>query len=308
VNARPNPAASLISADWGTTSLRVYLLAADGRVLDQHASQQGVMSLRKDEFAGVLTEHCKGWQQHGLLPVLLSGMVGSRQGWVEAPYLTCPTGLDGLAGNLMAQSASGFSSVHIVPGLSTFDGDGVPDVMRGEECQIFGALAQLNLRTATLILPGTHSKRVTVDANRITAFQTFMTGEIFAALKTHTILGRMMQQSQTASSAGFSRGVLAAAQSTAPGAWLHRLFSVRTLGLMGQLLDDEAEDYLSGLMIGWELIGLKPCDPVILIGTPQLTQRYAAAAHVLGIATGNAPEHCVCAGHLQIARAAGLLA
>jgi 2-keto-3-deoxy-galactonokinase len=127
VNARPNPAASLISADWGTTSLRVYLLAADGRVLDQHASQQGVMSLRKDEFAGVLTEHCKGWQQHGLLPVLLSGMVGSRQGWVEAPYLTCPTGLDGLAGNLMAQSASGFSSVHIVPGLSTFDGDGFPD-------------------------------------------------------------------------------------------------------------------------------------------------------------------------------------
>jgi 2-dehydro-3-deoxygalactonokinase len=117
----------------------------------------------------------------------------------------------------------------------------------------------------------------------------------------------MMQPTQAATGGGFSRGVMASAKSTAPGEWLHRLFSVRTLGLMGQLPDHEAEDYLSGLMIGWELSSLESPTSVVLIGTPQLTQRYADAAHLLGIATVNAPDHCVCAGHIEIARRAGLL-
>jgi 2-dehydro-3-deoxygalactonokinase len=307
VDAQSDQSPCLISADWGTTSLRVYLLAADGSVLDQRSSQQGMMSLNRDDFAGVLSRHCSDWQQRVALPALLSGMVGSRQGWAETAYAGCPAGVSELADSLLPVAAPGFPSVRIVPGISTVDGDDFPDVMRGEECQIFGAVVRLKLTAATMVLPGTHSKRVTVVAGQITAFQTFMTGEIFAALKGHTILGRMMKQPGTCAGAAFSRGVTHAAQSTAPGAWLHRLFSVRTLGLMGQLPGHEAEDYLSGLMIGWELAGLRSLSPVVLIGAPQLTQRYADAAQVLGIPTVVAPDHCVCVGHTEIARRAGLI-
>lgn len=304
---------SLISADWGTTALRLYLLAADGSIVDRRSSQQGLMGIAKDEFATVLRSQCADWlREFGALPALLSGMVGSRQGWVEVPYVSSPAGLRELASRSAAIDVPGFRSVHIVAGVDTTDTMGIPDVMRGEECQIMGALSLLGLTDGTFILPGTHSKWVKVEARRITSFQTFMTGEIFAALKNHTILGRMMEQTATSHgdemSDAFARGIDTAARSDAPGAWLHRLFSVRTLGLMGQLPDKDAADYLSGLMIGWEMAGLtrNPDQAAVLIGGRELTKRYLRAADLRGLATIEAPEDCVCAGHMQIAQAAGI--
>ncbi len=303
--------AALISADWGTTALRIYLLTADGRILDKRASLQGITSVANGGFADVLRAECAGWlDRRGALPVLLSGMVGSRQGWLEAPYVSCPTGLAELAANTAKLEVPGFSRVEIVAGVDSTDAMGIPDVMRGEECQIMGALSLMGLTRGTFVLPGTHSKWVTVEGGRITDFRTFMTGEIFAALKGHTILGRMMAEPQGNTDGGaFARGVDVAGRSTAPGEWLHRLFSVRTLGLMGKLADADAADYLSGLMIGWELASMaaQSKDPLILIGSRDLTQRYHHAARLRGVATAEAPEDCVCAGHIGIARAAAVL-
>ena len=308
------PVPVLISADWGTTALRLYLLAADGSILDRRTSQQGLMAVEKDQFAAVLLGHCADWlNKFGALPALLSGMVGSRQGWVEAPYVSCPAGLGELATRLTAVKVPGFGSVHIVAGVDTIDSSGIPDVMRGEECQIMGALALLGLTSGTFILPGTHSKWVTVDGGKIISFQTFMTGEIFAALKSHTILGRMMDQSAPSQgdemSDAFARGIETAAKANAPGAWLHRLFSVRTLGLMGKLADKDAADYLSGLMIGWEMASVSAHSgrPVVLIGGRTLTKRYLRVAELRDITTIEALEDCVCAGHVQIAKSAAIV-
>lgn len=304
---------SLISVDWGTTALRIYLLAADGSVLDRRSSQQGLMGIAAQEFATVLQTHCGDWlQRYGTLPAVLSGMVGSRQGWVEVPYVSCPAGLSELAHGLAAIDVPGFRSVHIVAGVDTVDRAGVPDVMRGEECQVMGALAQLQLTGGTFILPGTHSKWVTVEAGKITSFQTFMTGEIFAVLKNHSILGRMMDQAGSSEndemSAAFAHGIATSARPDGAGIWLHRLFSVRTLGLMGKLSAKDAAAYLSGLLIGWEMAALSASqsDPAILIGTPALTKRYVRAARLRGAATKEAPEDSVCAGHIRIAQAAGI--
>ena len=305
--------AVLISADWGTTALRLYLLAGDGRILDKRASTQGMTSVAKGGFADVLRDNCAAWlSDHGPLPALLSGMVGSRQGWIEAPYVSCPAGLAELASHTVRLDVTGFNAVEVVAGVEAVDPLGLPDVMRGEECQIMGALALMGLRDGMFVLPGTHSKWVTVADGRISGFRTFMTGEIFAAIKDHTILGRMMAPHMSADanaeSEAFTRGVEIAVKSVGPGEWLHQLFSVRTLGLMGRLADTDAADYLSGLMIGWEMASLpaRPAGPLVLVGSRELSRRYRRAAELRALATVEAPEDCVCAGHLAIARAGGL--
>lgn len=304
--------AQLISGDWGTTALRLYLLAGNGSILDRVETRQGIASVRTEAFANVLQTSCARWlERSGPLPVILSGMVGSRQGWEEVPYLTCPVGIEQLALATRELRVPGFVSVRIVGGLSTRDDIGQPDVMRGEECQVLGALAATGRSGGTFLLPGTHSKWVTVIDGRITDFKTYMTGEIFAALKDHTILGRMMGEAASVDDGvAFLRGVKAAERSQGAGAWLHRLFSVRTLGLMNELAPRDAANYLSGLMIGWEMAGegLRIDHEVMLVGSPELTSRYRQASTALAIAVAEAPTDCVCAAHMQIASRAGLLA
>ncbi|MCC7276080.1 MAG: 2-dehydro-3-deoxygalactonokinase, partial [Alphaproteobacteria bacterium] len=183
---------ALISVDWGTTSLRAYLLSAAGDVIAASESAQGIMALAGGAFAAALRAVCAGWiAGHGPLPAILSGMIGSRQGWVEAPYVSCPATLQALGDALVALEVPGFGAVRLVPGVTRRDAAGLPDVMRGEECQIFGAVALLGAASGRFLLPGTHSKLVDVEDGRIVAFRTFMTGEVFAALRGHTILGRM---------------------------------------------------------------------------------------------------------------------
>ncbi len=311
MTASDDRAPSLISVDWGTTALRLYLLGSNARVLDRIATQDGMARLSPTEFSSVLQSHCSIWlTAHGPLPALLSGMVGSRQGWVEAPYVSGAAGLAELATELVALEVPGFRSVHIIPGIMCVDAMGIPDVMRGEECQIMGALSLMGLSDGMFVLPGTHSKWVRVVAGRIIDFQTFMTGEVFAALRDHTVLGRMMAKPAVPQVEGrseaFARGVTIANQSRAPGAWLHRLFSVRTLGLMGKLSEEDASDYLSGLMIGWEFASYSPLvdERLTIIGNKELSKRYGDAADLLGLTIEVAPDDCVCAGHQQIAAAA----
>ncbi|BBK31480.1 2-dehydro-3-deoxygalactonokinase [Allostella humosa] len=300
--------AALLSVDWGTTSLRVYLLTADGGVLDEREAPLGIMNIAGGAFAAALHDACRPWlERHGPLPALLSGMIGSRQGWIEAPYLPCPVALDELGRHLTPITVPDFGPIRVAPGVTARDRDGVPDVMRGEECQIVGALALMAIDGGTFLLPGTHSKTVTVAQGRIIGFHTCMTGELFAALRTHTILGRLMGAA-SGDGSGFARGVDAARGLQGAGQLLHAIFAARTLRLFDELAEDEAADYLSGLLIGAELGGIAAGDgELILIGSADLADRYRRAARRLGIATRDAPAACVRAGHLALATQAGLV-
>ena len=183
-----------------------------------------------------------GWPARARLPVLMAGMVGARQGWVEAPYANCPAGLREIASAMVTSRRARWARSACAPGVCAFDRDGAPDVMRGEETQILGALAATGRADGVFVLPGTHSKWARVEAGRITSFATYMTGEAFAALKDHTILGRLMDPASQ-DGAGFAEGVRAASRLERPGDVLHAIFMTRTLGLFDRLRPDQ----LSGL-------------------------------------------------------------
>ena len=273
---------SLLAVDWGTSALRGALLAADGTVLAEHAAPRGLLSVAPGAWAAAFEAEFGAWRAaHPGLPCLMAGMVGSRQGWVESPYCACPAGLADLAAQLCWLPADDTHAgrIAIVPGLCT-DRGGIPDVMRGEETQVFGALRLLGLQGAdqvTLVLPGTHSKWVTVQQGRITGFATHMTGEVYALLRQQSILARLLPTDDSGWDAeAFDAGVACAAL---PGGLLHHLFSVRTLGLFERAAGPALASRLSGLLIGEELRAQAPPSgqPIVLVGSPALTQRYRHA-------------------------------
>lgn len=269
----------LIAIDWGTSSLRAALLNAQGNVKEERTSAQGILTVPPGGFPEAFHSICKGWQKDDTL-TLMSGMVGSRQGWMEAPYCPCPAGFDDIARQLAWVEPG---RVAIVPGMSC-ERDGVPDVMRGEEVQVFGALRLLGLSDATVVLPGTHSKWVSVRGGRIEHFATWMTGEFYALLRQHSILSRTLPaQDGELDVAAFDRGVDRALQSAS---LLGSAFSARTLSLFDQLPAAALPSYLSGLVIGEELRAQEPqTSSVVVMGAPALTQRYDRALAHCGIAT-----------------------
>jgi 2-dehydro-3-deoxygalactonokinase len=292
--------AALIGIDWGTTSLRAWMIAADGSVFDARRRDLGILRVPGGDFPAAFAESVGDWHALGL-PVLMSGMIGSRQGWAEAAYVPCPADTASLAAHLLAPP--GTERVWIVAGLSLSEA-ARRDVMRGEETQIAGAVGA---GTATVVLPGTHSKWVNVENGRITDFATFMTGELFDVLAKHSILGRLMTDG-AASAEGFRRGVEVAREGD--GGLSGALFSVRTLGLFGDLPGDALRDYLSGLLIGYELreaLARFPAREVLLIGAPDLARRYEAALQPFGVTVKSADEGAAVKGLFGIARQAGLL-
>jgi 2-dehydro-3-deoxygalactonokinase len=296
--------ARLIGLDWGTTACRAYLIGADGAVLER-ASGPGILKVEQGAFGVWLDSMIGGWiATYGVVPIILSGMIGSRQGWREAPYARCPAGADDLVSALVRFEHDGLA-LALVPGLSA-ENDGMPDVMRGEETQIFGALALSGHDEGLFLLPGTHSKWAQVTGGRIVSFRTFMTGEVFGALKDHTILGRLMRGDTDP--AGFARGVCEGAALGSAGALLNRVFATRSYGLTGTLADTALSDYLSGLLIGAEVAegARRSRDDVTIIASEALAQRYGEALRLLGQGSRLAPGDCVAAGHWRIARAARL--
>jgi len=298
----------LIAVDWGTTNFRAYLADATGTVIAQRQSRNGILNVESRAFADVLRAEIGNWvDAHGRLTVLMSGMIGSRQGWVETPYVRCPAGVRDIAAALTALEVDGIGTIHLVPGLDYVPEGEAPDVARGEEAQIIGAISAAPEQNGIFIHPGTHSKWVTVTAGLITEFSTYMTGEVFGALKEHTILGRLMKDG-AGSGAGFLRGVKMARRGAPAGGLLHQLFSVRTLGLFDRLPPEELSDYLSGLLIGAEMTAAaQPGQTITILGSQDLTRRYGIAADALELAWTRGPEHAVVAGHLQLAHAAALL-
>lgn len=309
----------LIGADWGTSALRTFLIGAGGEVLDRRESADGILAVRGGAFEAALAAAVGRWRgEHPRLPVLLSGMIGSRQGWCEAPYVPLPAGPDQLAEGFVAVGSARLGTVRIVPGVVAIEGEW-PDVMRGEETEIVGALARLGRADGLFVAPGTHAKWIAVESGRIARFRTYMTGEVFAALRDHTILGRLMKRVEPLEKPaepdetspelrGFSAGVRAARELAGAGALLARLFSIRSLGLFDRLAPDEAEAFLSGLLIGSEIADAAGDAPeVTVIAGERLTRRYLHALRLVGTRARAAPPECAAAGQFALARAAGLI-
>ena len=266
----------MIGIDWGTSSLRAYRLGEAGQVLEKRDGADGILTVEAGGFPAVLRRVVGDWLADGERRVLLCGMVGSRQGWVEAPYLPCPAGPAEIAARLTPVPFEE-AEIRLVPGLVTRDADGVPDVMRGEETKLVGLLAEGV--AGQVCLPGTHSKWVRLAGGHIEGFGTQMTGEVRAVLLAHSILGRLVQPGE--SEAAFARGV---ARSGQAGGLLHHAFGTRGLGLLGELAEGETASYLSGLLIGHEIrAALAPGEPVHLAAAETLVAPYAAALGLLGV-------------------------
>jgi len=273
----------MIGIDWGTTSFRAFRIASDGTIRDRRASQRGILNVPDARFGDTLREEVGPWLAAGEDRVLLSGMIGSRQGWQEAPYLPTPAAPADVAAAL-TDIAFDWAKVKLVPGLSGTDAAGVAEVMRGEETQIFG-IPSLMTAGGIACLPGTHSKWVRVENGRIAGFTTHMTGEAYGALRGHTILGRTMRDGP-ANGAPFEAGVR---RSGDPGGLLHHIFGVRAQTLVGALAETDAGAYLSGILIGHEIRSAMPAGAVVhVIGAPELTKLYAGAIAACG---GYAERH-----------------
>jgi 2-dehydro-3-deoxygalactonokinase len=294
----------MIGVDWGTSRLRVATVGAAGAVLAEHSADAGILSVRDGDFAGVLRAAIAALGTPPDLPVILSGMITSRQGWHELPYLPCPAGVGDLAGAIRRVDEPGLGPLHFITGLSSTGADGIPDVMRGEETQILG---QDDLAAGeAVVLPGTHSKWVVVEAGRILRFRTYLTGELFAVLAAHSILGRLMVEGP-ADDAAFARGVQVALE--APGL-LGRLFSARALPLMGGLAETAVRDYLSGLLIGAEVAEATAAETVatvVVIGGDDLARRYARAFALAGLRHRPGRPDAAVRGQWVVAKAAGII-
>ncbi len=263
-----------IAVDWGTTNRRAYRIDRHGTCVSTIEDECGVLSVAAGGFPAAVDALRSSL---GDLPLLLAGMVGSTRGWIEAPYVACPAGLEDLEKRLCWVDPE----TAIVPGLSV-SGDGHADVMRGEEVQLFGALAAGMIPATSIVChPGTHNKWIEVADGRIASFRTVMTGEMFNLLREDGILAQMLNADVTpgdAFRAGVRRG-LGAPVLTA------ELFSVRARILLGETPQADAASFTSGLLIGLDLsvgLGLGGGSDIILMGRPELTALYASAAAEAG--------------------------
>ncbi|MGZ9737534.1 2-dehydro-3-deoxygalactonokinase [Pseudomonas sp. GNP012] len=322
--------AQLIALDWGTTSLRAYKLAEGGQVLEQRSLASGIMQLPKtpriiggrectDGFELAFDEACGDWlDAQPQLPVIACGMVGSAQGWCEAAYRDTPANVATLGTSLQTVRSLRGVDVHIVPGV--IERSRLPNVMRGEETQVLGVLQNLPGEASEDLLiglPGSHSKWVEVADGCIVHFDTFMTGEVFAVLSEHSILGRTQQRGGSFEGDAFDRGVQVALSADGETGPLSTLFSARSLGLTGELSACAQADYLSGLLIGHELSALANVQrrrrnsvhlpSIILIGNTQLCARYRRALDACGFTRVTLTEQATERGLWQLALAAGLV-
>ena len=281
-----------IAVDWGTSNLRAWGIAPDGSVALERSSAKGMGKLTREEFPGALTELLDGViaARSGPIDVLICGMAGARQGWLEAPYLEAPTDLRGLLDAAVRPAMpDGGLAPAILPGVC--QKAGADNVMRGEETQLLG-LAALNPGFSGVVcMPGTHSKWAQLSCTHIEHFSTAMTGELFEVLRTHSVLRHSLHGDLDGPGReeGFAAGASAGLQH--PEQLLGTLFQVRAGSLLSGRQPDWCAGYLSGLLIGTEigsnrhLIGEQP---VPLIGSAALCALYAQVLAMIG-ATG-APQ------------------
>ncbi len=301
----------LIALDWGTSSFRGYLMTSDGDMLDSFANGQGILHCDEQGFEAVLEESAGNWMdQYPHAPVIACGMISSRQGWIEAPYLNCPAGLTEFAQQLISLDLKRGRKIWFVPGAMYRSESNIPDVMRGEETQILGRVDR-ERKHFSFVMPGTHSKWVVVEDGKLSWFTTFMTGELFAILLNHSILGRLMEDGPHDDQA-FQEGLAAAKQAARKSKGvLNLLFSVRSRGLFNQIASTGLKAYLSGILIGGEVAEASPkmtADVEIqLIGDKQLIKFYQEALSFFGWSSEPLFADLAARGLLNISESAGLI-
>jgi 2-dehydro-3-deoxygalactonokinase len=291
----------LLGIDWGTSNRRAYLVDAHGACSAGYSDAEGMLSAQ-GRFAQSLDALFTAMQLDPATPVVMSGMVGSAQGWQEAPYLGCDVPLAQLARHLVpVRNTKRATRAAIVPGYCYRDGGGGVDVMRGEETQLLGAQA-LGQGDGWVVLPGTHSKWVLLRGGRIERWSTFMTGELFATLAKGGTLAALMNAGDAVDDAGaFAQG-LALARRREP--LTHSLFSIRARVVTGALEAACARSLVSGLLIGTEFAaapGDGAARALTLVGSTALAERYRVAAGHFGMdVTVLDPDAVYCAALTQL--------
>lgn len=320
----------LIALDWGTSSCRAWLLGPGRTVLEARHSGAGTLEVsgrgdsadpasRAANFEAAFLQMCGDWLSAAPdVRVLASGMVGSNQGWQEAEYVHLPSDIDSICARLTKVHFAG-GELSIVPGLF-FPGDPAtgmpPDVIRGEEVQILGVLAETpeGSPDRLLVMPGTHTKWVHVQRGVVRDFVTAMTGEVFGLMMSHSIVGRLATDPPAGRALGeaFERGLAAATDLVPDRGLAAALFTGRTLVMGGRLRPDEVSDYLSGLLIGDEVNHVlggfaQGSGQVSVCGSTGLSARYSRALEVRGVHARVAPEDVTVAGLWSLARSAGMI-
>ncbi len=273
------------AVDWGTSSFRLWIMSADHSVLSERRSGEGMTAAAKTGFSDVLEAHLNALRAPQDLPVIVCGMAGARQGWVEAGYIDVPAPLSSvLAGAITVPGTE--RHVRILPGLAQRDPN-APDVMRGEETQLLGALQQEASGTRLVCMPGTHSKWVTVSGGAVSAFRTFMTGELFDVLSAHSVLAHSLNNA--ASFDGDLPAYVDAVQAAfrSPSRATSLLFTVRSGTLLHNLSATDAAARLSGTLIGLEIAGAVASrsdhQPIRLVASGKLRGLYEAAFSSLSL-------------------------
>lgn len=305
--------ASLIGVDWGSSALRAWLIGAGG-IVARRESTAGVAAISDGRFREALEALCGDWLGRApALPVIACGMIGSGEGWRDAGRVRTPAGLQTLAQRLSSFDDLLGRPFRVVPGLVARGQIDSPDLMRGGETQVFGALQG---REGLFVLPGTHCRWVEVRDRQVVAFRTYMTGEVYSLLCRRSTLASLCgdpddsPQHQAEALRAFDEGVDHAG--ARPGSLTHLLFTARTEALLGGLAAHQLPAYLSGLLIGAEVRDASDWSPHDLVPTvvarSELASRYARAMHRLGLHGSVADGDSAAAGLVAIARAATLVA
>ncbi len=297
-----------IVLDWGTTSFRALLVDAKGGVLDRKETQDGIQTVPKGAFETVFTRNIAPWRgEHPRLPVYAAGMITSRNGWIETPYVETPAGGEALAAAVKWVKLADGGKIGFIPGLTDKSVVPFPDVMRGEETQLVGFGLDQEI---TVVLPGTHSKWARLENGRIARFRTFVTGEIFAILSRHSFIAQLAKPQPEPNWSAFALGLDAARDRSQARGLLSNLFSVRTGWLAGKLTAPETSDYLSGLVVGTEFCEAREMgwftagDLVGIIGGEFLVEAYRRAALAFGLTPHPGPSDAAVRGALVIAEIA----
>jgi 2-dehydro-3-deoxygalactonokinase len=276
--------AAYVAVDWGTSSFRLWLVDRAGNILGERRSHEGMMVAGKLGFAIVLQSHLKAAGAAPGLPVIVCGMAGARGGWVEAGYVDTPARLASVLKHAVAVPGQD-RDIRILPGIAQRDPN-APDVMRGEETQLLGALGVEAADDAVVCMPGTHSKWVRAKGGSVERFATFMTGELFDAVSRETILSHAVAGADEAEDIDAFKSAVMAAFET-PSFAANLLFQVRS----GQLLyggkPSSAREKISGTLIGLELaaglVGEARKEGIMLVASGRLQRLYQLAFDTVSV-------------------------
>ena len=299
---------SLIGIDWGTTTFRAYLYDQSSSHVDRISSAAGIMQEKKTDFEDVLYGQIGTWlERYPKIPIIASGMITSKQGWVETPYLPCPASLEDLGKTVTTFRLRDGRDMHFVAGISQQHPS--PNIMRGEETQMAGLASS---EPTLVVLPGTHSKWIWMTDERIAHFTTFLTGELFSALTEHTILGRLITDKKDPAS--FRLGVEEGYDSgESNGGILSLLFGARAKPILELMQPEAVYDYLSGLLLGTEVkeaaeLGIEDGIHPVVCGSSTLVTRYQEALQICGFKVSVSEQDSASQGLYRIADKAGLIA